>query len=156
MENPCCIIIYSTNQWEYERIPRLLPLLRQDIYRSIYVAVFTEHYSLACSLAWSLTLLQQPGQLVSWPAEGHRYYTRAKLLLCLIENGQVLHETDNTTNDWPDWGNYRDRSEMQPIIQHLLTMALNKHGSTRDWCLHNDLLTRQKSIGLKIHSDKSN
>lgn len=29
---------------------------------------------------------------------------------CLTENGQVLHETDNTVNDWSDWGNYRDRS----------------------------------------------
>lgn len=46
----------------------------------------------------------------------------------LTENGQVLHETHNTANNWSDWGNYRDRSGAQPIIQHLLAVALNEHG----------------------------
>lgn len=54
------------------------------------------------------------------------------LFHCLTENGQVLHETDNTANDWSDWVNYRDRSGMQPIIQHLLIGALNEHGTMHD------------------------
>lgn len=49
------------------------------------------------------------------------------LFCCLTENSQVLHETDNTANDWSDWDNYRDRSGVQTIVQHLLTVAMNEH-----------------------------
>lgn len=49
------------------------------------------------------------------------------LFRCLTESGQVFHKTDNTANDWSDWGNYMDRSGVQTIIQHLLTVAMNEH-----------------------------
>lgn len=56
----------------------------------------------------------------------------------LTENDQVFHETDNTANDWSDWGNYRYRSGVQTIIQHHLTVAINEH----DCCLHKDPLIK--------------